>query len=107
MLKNLFVVSALALAINYLQHVSHTSAMANDATKKHMLTKTSLAGKESQHYHQNVLIVGGRPAGLATALMLAKRGWTNITVLEKRPTADYYEPDKSFNYLIDGRGQNL
>ncbi|BAU07907.1 unknown protein [Fischerella sp. NIES-3754] len=107
MLKNLFVVSALALAINYQQLVSNTSAMANDATKKHMLTKTSLAGKERQHYHQNVLIVGGGPAGLATALMLAKRGWTNITVLEKRPTADYYEPDKSFNYLIDGRGQKF
>lgn len=55
----------------------------------------------------NVLIVGGGPAGLATALMLAKRGWTKITVLEKRTTADYYEPDKSFNYLIDGRGQKL
>lgn len=57
--------------------------------------------------HANVLIVGGGPAGLATALMLAKRGWTNITVLEKRAAADYYEPDKSYNYLIDGRGQKL
>ena len=56
---------------------------------------------------QDVLIVGGGPAGLATALMLAKRGWTNITVLEKRAAADYYEPDKAFNYLIDGRGQKL
>lgn len=56
---------------------------------------------------QQVLIIGGGPAGLATALMLAKRGWTNITVLEKRTAADYYEPDKSYNYLIDGRGQKL
>lgn len=56
---------------------------------------------------RNVLIVGGGPAGLAVALMLAKRGWTEITVLEKRVAADYYEPDKSFNYLIDGRGQKL
>jgi 2-polyprenyl-6-methoxyphenol hydroxylase-like FAD-dependent oxidoreductase len=54
-----------------------------------------------------VLIVGGGPAGLATALMLAKRGWTTITVLEKRAAADYYEPDKAFNYLIDDRGQKL
>jgi len=36
-----------------------------------------------------------------------KRGWKNITVLEYRAAADYYEPDKSFNYLIDGRGQKL
>lgn len=57
--------------------------------------------------HRNVLIVGGGPAGLATALMLAKRGWTEITVLERRRAANYYEPDKSFNYLIDARGQQL
>lgn len=56
---------------------------------------------------RNVLIVGGGPAGLAAALMLAKRDWTEITVLEKRSAADDYEPDKSFNYLIDGRGQKL
>ncbi|BAZ09224.1 hypothetical protein NIES4071_10310 [Calothrix sp. NIES-4071] len=61
----------------------------------------------SNYSHQDVLIVGGGPAGLATALMLAKRGWKNITVLEKRPTADYYEPDKAFNYSIDGRGQKF
>lgn len=64
-----------------------------------MLTQKSLTA--------NVLIVGGGPAGLATALMLAKRGWKHITVLEQRPAADYYEPDKSFNYLIDGRGQKF
>jgi 2-polyprenyl-6-methoxyphenol hydroxylase-like FAD-dependent oxidoreductase len=57
--------------------------------------------------HSNVLIIGGGPAGLGAALMLAKRGWKNITVLEKRPSADYYEPDKSFSYQIDGRGQKL
>ncbi|MGL5794974.1 MAG: FAD-dependent oxidoreductase [Waterburya sp.] len=58
--------------------------------------------------HPNdAVIVGGGPAGMATALMLAKRGWQNITVLEKRPSADYYEPDKSFSYQIDGRGQKF
>ncbi len=62
----------------------------------------------SNNYHaQKVVIIGGGPAGLATALILAQRGWTNINVLEKRPTADYYEPDKSFSYQIDGRGQKL
>ncbi|MBW4646249.1 MAG: FAD-dependent monooxygenase [Goleter apudmare HA4340-LM2] len=72
-----------------------------------MDTNTSGIGKENKDSHGNVLIIGGGPAGLATALMLAKRGWSNITVLEQRVAADYYEPDKAFNYLIDGRGQKL
>lgn len=63
--------------------------------------------EQNNNYHRQILIIGGGPAGFATALMLAKRGWQNITVLEKRPTADYYEPDKAFNYLIDGRGQKF
>ncbi|MFM6105400.1 MAG: FAD-dependent oxidoreductase [Sphaerospermopsis kisseleviana] len=58
-------------------------------------------------HKQNVIIIGGGPGGLGAALMLAKRGWKNITVIEKRPSADYYEPDKSFSYQIDGRGQKL
>ncbi|PAX59753.1 FAD-dependent oxidoreductase [Brunnivagina elsteri] len=62
---------------------------------------------QSDRAGDNVLIVGGGPAGLATALVLAKRGWTNITVLEQCIASDYYEQDKSFNYLIDGRGQDL
>lgn len=76
--------------------------MADIKSENNMLIKQSFVAKEGK-----VLIVGGGPAGLATAIMLAKRGWTNITVLEQRATADYYEPDKSFNYLIDGRGQKL
>lgn len=72
-----------------------------------MINPESLTQKENHNFKQEVLIIGGEIAGLGTALMLAKRGWTNITVLEQRPTADYYEPDKSFNYQIDGRGQKF
>ncbi|GGA27252.1 hypothetical protein [Okeania sp. KiyG1] len=48
--------------------------------------------------NKNAVIIGGSPAGFATALMLAKRGWHQITILEKRPASDFYEPDKSFHY---------
>lgn len=72
-----------------------------------MLANQFSTAKITNSSRKNVLIVGGGPGGLAAALMLAKRGWTEITVLEKRPTADYYEPDKSYNYLIDGRGQKF
>ena len=76
-------------------------------TNGQVLTERSLTVKETKYPHKQAVIVGGGPAGLATALMLAKQGWKDITVLEKRPAADYYEPDKSFNYLVDGRGQKF
>lgn len=63
--------------------------------------------QETKKINQSAVIVGGGPAGFATALMLPKRGWQEITVLEKRPSANFYEPDKSFNYQIDGRGQKF
>jgi kynurenine 3-monooxygenase len=72
-----------------------------------MVTQTSRAATETDSSQRSALIVGGGPAGLATAIMLARRGWQKITVLEKRPTADYYEPDKSYSYAIDGRGQKF
>jgi len=72
-----------------------------------MVTAESCVGNGSNNFYQNILIVGGGPTGLATALIFAKRGWKNITVLEQRSNAGYYEPDKSFSYQIDGRGQKL
>jgi len=50
-------------------------------------------------------VVGGGPAGLASAMMLAKRGWAKVTVLESRDKVTGYDPSLGFVYMIDGRGQ--
>ncbi|KAG2427606.1 hypothetical protein HXX76_012260 [Chlamydomonas incerta] len=56
----------------------------------------------------DVLIVGAGPAGLGTALMLAKREqWKRIVLLERRPSLETEEADKSYVYMIDHRGRAL
>ena len=52
------------------------------------------------------VVVGGGPAGLATALVLSKRGF-DVTVLEKRAEPNPYEPQRAYLYLVDGRGQRF
>jgi len=55
----------------------------------------------------STLVIGGGPTGLATAIMLAMRGYKDITVVEKNPSPDFFQPDKSFLYQIGGRGQKF
>ena len=50
------------------------------------------------------LVVGGGPAGLATAWVLDQSGF-DVTLLEQRPEASMYESQKAYLYLVDGRGQ--
>lgn len=56
-------------------------------------------------------IVGGGPTGLAVALMLARRGYRDITVLERLaepppPASEQWgNPGRSYNLGIGGRGQ--
>lgn len=56
-------------------------------------------------------VVGGGPAGLATAIMLARRGYRHITVLERLEeppapsSAEWGNPERSYNLGIGGRGQ--
>jgi 2-polyprenyl-6-methoxyphenol hydroxylase-like FAD-dependent oxidoreductase len=40
------------------------------------------------------VVVGGGPAGMATALMLAQHGWTDITVIESHDTVQYIDPQR-------------
>lgn len=43
-----------------------------------------------------VVIVGGGPAGYACAMMLARRGWTDITLVEAQADPTYADPDRSY-----------
>mmetsp|Transcript_5956 Transcript_5956/g.14055 ORF Transcript_5956/g.14055 Transcript_5956/m.14055 type:complete len:611 (-) Transcript_5956:636-2468(-) len=54
-----------------------------------------------------VCIVGGGPAGLAAALMLARRGWKDITIIEKKEVIGAEDNQRSYVYMIDGRGRKL
>eukprot|EP00899_Mesostigma_viride_P005333 jgi/Mesvir1/14800/Mv05438-RA.1 len=59
------------------------------------------------HNKPSALVVGAGPAGLASALMLAKRGWEDIVVVEKQSGVETYDPALGYLYLIDGRGQRF
>ncbi|GBF90815.1 FAD-binding monooxygenase [Raphidocelis subcapitata] len=53
------------------------------------------------------VIVGGGPAGLAAALQLASRGWSDVVVLERRGSVEHADTDLSYVYNIDARGRRL
>ena len=61
-----------------------------------------------------IVIVGSGPAGLATSIMLAKRGYVNIKVYDKLPRPPSpgdetfwgnFEEDRSYNMGLSSRGQ--
>ena len=65
-------------------------------------------------FENKVAVVGGGPAGLATAIMLARRGYQDIEVFERlaapgRPDDESiwsdFENERSYNIGINGRGQ--
>lgn len=54
--------------------------------------------------NKKALIVGAGPVGLAAALMLKRRGWKEVVVVERRENFSI-DQQRAYLYLIDGRGQ--
>ncbi|GAB5361327.1 hypothetical protein AAMO2058_000703800 [Amorphochlora amoebiformis] len=83
---------------NYLPSKRHPNAF---AAKSRSTLPTRAVDKG-----QSVAIVGGGPAGLATALMLARRGYTNIHLFERLSTiVERQMSTRSYNIGLNGRGQ--
>lgn len=51
-----------------------------------------------------MVIVGGGPAGLASAIALESCGFQDITVVELRKKSSF-DANKSYMYRLNGRGQ--
>lgn len=83
-------------------------AATSEATQSSTAIPTATTGDRRA---SSTAIVGGGPTGLAVALMLARRGYRDITVLERLreppPPAseEWGNPERSYNLGIGARGQ--
>jgi NADPH-dependent 2,4-dienoyl-CoA reductase/sulfur reductase-like enzyme len=74
---------------------SLASAMAVAAAAPESAAAGATADSPGAH-KSGVVIVGGGPAGYASAMMLARRGWTDITLVEAQADPTYADPDRSY-----------
>ena len=52
------------------------------------------------------VIVGGGPAGCATAIALARQGMRNITVIEESASTEDFDPTKAFTFVLSPSGKH-
>lgn len=69
--------------------------------------KTTTAANRTLTADDCVLVAGGGPAGLTTAMALSMQGYRNITVVERREGPADEDPQRSYSYSIDLRSQRL
>lgn len=86
-------------------------AVTTPASTPTLSSSNAVAITNADRRPSSTAIIGGGPTGLAVALMLARRGYQGITVLERLaeppPPAspDWGNPERSYNLGIGGRGQ--
>jgi len=91
-----------------------TSTTGERGRRVQMKSSFSSFSSTSSSHPQSIAIIGSGPGGLATALMFLRKGWRNITIIEKlpystldpstTPTTDRLD-ERSYNIGLNGRGQ--
>lgn len=87
--------------------VTSTAVHVSDGGKNLKATPSNVVPKSPLSKDScRVVVVGGGPAGLATALALEKLGYNNIIVIEKLPSGSF-DDSRAYNFLLDPRGLEI
>ena len=81
--------------------LASASARTSSVRRAHVAVRSTVKASAA-----DAVVIGGGPAGLATAWVLAHRGFS-VTVLERRSEPSPYEAQRAYLYLVDQRGQRF
>jgi kynurenine 3-monooxygenase len=85
---------------------SSTSAQSPSQASACATTSASPAtAKRRPRSATRTVIAGAGPTGYLAALLLARAGWTDVTLVDRSPDPTASDPSRSFSYLVSGRGR--